>query len=106
MTVASAATNVFRLLVGPVLAIVRIAAVFLLLALYTLIISGIGGILVSFAIIYRAVNDAFNEMNLQSIAPPLQRTWNRVWMKILARIALFVIGFYYIRSEIVYVRRG
>ncbi|KAH8550946.1 hypothetical protein BGW37DRAFT_468044 [Umbelopsis sp. PMI_123] len=86
MTVASAATNVFRLLVGPVLAIVRIAAVFLLLALYTLIISGIGGIL--------------------SIAPPLQRTWNRVWMKILARIALFVIGFYYIRSEIVYVRRG
>ncbi|CAO3665039.1 unnamed protein product [Umbelopsis ramanniana] len=85
-TIVSVGTNVIRLLVGPVLAVVRIAVVFVLLALYVLFISGIGGIL--------------------SIAPPLQRTWNAIWMKILARIALFVIGFYLIRSENVSVRRG
>ncbi|GAB5588279.1 Lysophosphatidic acid:oleoyl-CoA acyltransferase 1 [Umbelopsis nana] len=74
------------MLVGPILALVRIVAATVVLALYFLFIHGFGGLL--------------------STAPPLQKVWNKVWIRVLARITLFLIGFYYIRSEVVSVRRG
>ncbi|CAM0142460.1 unnamed protein product [Umbelopsis sp. WA50703] len=85
-TALTLATNAFRLLVGPALAIVRLAVEVLVFGLYVLFIQGIGGML--------------------AFVPPLQRPWNRFWTTILARIALLVMGFYYIRSDCVSVRRG
>lgn len=79
---------------------------FVLVALYVLFIKGIGGILVSLLNILLITMVPLIKPNIQSIAPPLQRTWNATWTKILARIALLAIGFYLIHSENVSVRRG
>lgn len=106
-TVISAATNVVRLLVGPVLAIVRLVAATLLLALYFLLIHGFGGLLVRYT--HRRIIRVLSHWLIsvsQSIAPPLQRPWNNFWIRVLARITLLLMGFYYIRSENVSVRRG
>ncbi|KAI8979202.1 hypothetical protein BDF20DRAFT_905963 [Mycotypha africana] len=75
-----------RLVVGSMQGIVRISLIAMVTLLYILLVPISGSAL--------------------TIIPPLKRYWNNVWTGLLLRLALFLMGFFHIKTETLSIRKS
>ncbi|KAI8986426.1 hypothetical protein BDB01DRAFT_785608 [Pilobolus umbonatus] len=86
ITLLATLSNIIHMIVGPILGLIKLLLVTVVFLVYVVIVPGLGLI--------------------WSPIPPLKRLWTSIFSRILLRLGLFFVGFFYIKAETVSIRKS